>query len=141
MPYRKVSAHSADFRAVLLALSLGWPIGPGCHLVAGGVARMAPAVRLKAEPFTLQDVRLLESPLRHAMELDRKYLLSLEPDRLLHVFRIPAGLPSAAKPYGGWMAPSHNSRGEFVGHSVEPSAAAKTSLGFERRSLLPDNDL
>ena len=62
-------------------------------------------VRLQAEPFRLEDVRLLDGPFKHAMELDRKYLLSLDVDRLLHVFRLNAGLPSTAKPYGGWMAP------------------------------------
>jgi DUF1680 family protein/alpha-L-arabinofuranosidase len=77
--------------------------------------KAAPVVTLQAEPFRLQDVRLLDGPFKHAMELDRKYLLSLDADRLLHVFRLRAGLPSTAKPYGGWMAPDNNSRGEFVG--------------------------
>ena len=60
---------------------------------------------LQAEPFPLQNVRLLDRPFRHAMELDHQYLLSLEPDRLLHSFRLNAGLRSVAKPYGGWMTP------------------------------------
>ena len=38
------------------------------------------------------------------MELDQKYLLALDPDRLLHMFRINAGLPSSARPLGGWEA-------------------------------------
>jgi DUF1680 family protein len=63
------------------------------------------------------------------MELDRRYLLSLDPERLLHVFRLNAGLPSSAKPYGGWMAATHNSRGEFVGHYL--SACALMHAGTE----------
>jgi len=57
--------------------------------------------RLKAYPFELRQVRLLEGPFRDAMLRDQKYLLGLEPDRLLHMFRVTAGLPSSAKPYGG----------------------------------------
>ena len=70
--------------------------------------RVTEVVALQAQPFRLQDVRLLPGPFRHAMELDRQYLRSLDVDRLLHSFRLAAGLPSQAKPYGGWMAPQHN---------------------------------
>jgi hypothetical protein len=119
----------AAFGIVVLALRIGGVVGPGCVLAAGGGEKTAPAVKLKAEPFRLQDVRLLDGPLRRAMELDHKYVLSLEPDRLLHVFRINAGLPSAAKPYGGWMAPNHSSRGEFVGHYLSACALLHASTG------------
>src|SRR3954453_14750758 len=76
------------------------------------VAAMAPAppvvrdkVALQAVPFPLADVRLLDGPFKQAQRLDAEYLLSLEPDRLLHTFRINAGLPSSAAPLGGWEAP------------------------------------
>ncbi|MHC4546886.1 MAG: beta-L-arabinofuranosidase domain-containing protein, partial [Planctomycetota bacterium] len=71
-------------------------------------------IPLKARAFRLQDVRLLEGPFKHAMELDQQYLLSLDVDRLLHTFRLNAGLPSSAKPLGGWEEP----KGELRGHSV-----------------------
>jgi len=44
-------------------------------------------VALKAHAFALQDVRLLDGPFKQAMMLDQEYLLSLDPDRLLHNFR------------------------------------------------------
>lgn len=91
--------------------------------------RVARAVTFQAEPFPLGDVRLLDGPFKHAMEMDRAYLLSLDPDRLLHVFRIAAGLPSDAKPYGGWMAPTALSRGEFVGHYMSACALMYASTG------------
>ncbi len=94
--------------------------------------KVAPAVSLQAEPFSLADVRLLDGPFRHAMEMDRKYLLSLDVDRLLHVFRTRAGLPSTAKPYGGWMAPGHNSRGEFVGLYLSACAEMYAATGDEQ---------
>ncbi len=93
--------------------------------------KVAPVVPLKAEPFPLQDVRLLAGPFQHAMELDHAYLLSLEPDRLLHSFRLNAGLRSVAKPYGGWMAPDQFNI-EFVGHYLSACALMYASTGDER---------
>jgi DUF1680 family protein len=91
-----------------------------------------PVVALQAEPFPLQNVRLLEGPFRHAMELDHAYLLSLDQDRLLHSFRLNAGLPSTAKPYGGWMTPGRVSCAEFVGHYLSACAMMYASTGDER---------
>src|SRR5271166_5426806 len=73
-------------------------------------------VALSAEPFPLPQVRLLQSPFQDAMLRDQAYLLSLDCDRLLHTFRLNAGLPSEAKPYGGWEAPGGELRGHSVGH-------------------------
>ena len=42
--------------------------------------------------FPLQDVRLLDGPFNHAQELNKKYLLTLEADRLLAPFLREAGL-------------------------------------------------
>ena len=64
------------------------------------------AVPLKASPFFLSDVRLLDGPFKQAQEMDRKFLLSLEPDRFLHTFRLTAGLPTSTQPYGGWETPT-----------------------------------
>ena len=54
-----------------------------------------PAGPLQAYGFALRDVRLLDSPFKAkaAMRRNEQYLLSLEPDRLLHRFRLNAGLP------------------------------------------------
>lgn len=97
----------------------------------GGKDRVAAAVTLAAEPFPLEDVRLLDGPFKQAMELDHRYLLSLEPDRLLHMFRLGAGLPSTARPYGGWMAPDQLNI-EFVGHYLSACALMYASTGDER---------
>jgi hypothetical protein len=59
-------------------------------------------IPLRARPFDLVDVRLLDGPFRQAQERDAKYLLQLEPDRLLHNFRVNAGLQPKAEVYGGW---------------------------------------
>src|SRR5437660_4844764 len=57
------------------------------------------------QPFPLERVRLLPGPLRDAQELNSRYLLSLPQERLLHTFRVNAGLPSSAEPVGGWGKP------------------------------------
>jgi DUF1680 family protein len=89
----------------------------------------AAEVRLDVEPFDLADVKLLDGPFRHAQELDRKYLLSLPTDRLLHAFRRNAGLPSAATPLGGWEEPKCDLRGHFVGHYLSACALMVRSTG------------
>ncbi|MFZ2642033.1 MAG: beta-L-arabinofuranosidase domain-containing protein [Verrucomicrobiia bacterium] len=86
----------------------------------------------KLQPFDLTDVRLLDGPFRDAMLRDKAYLLSLEPDRLLHVFRLNAGLPSSAEPLGGWETPKIEIRGHFVGHYLSACALMFASTGDEQ---------
>ncbi|MGD8897984.1 MAG: glycoside hydrolase family 127 protein [Acidobacteriota bacterium] len=97
------------------------------------VAPRAPAV---ARPFDLADVTLGAGPFRDAMERDRAYLLRLDPDRLLHTFRLNVGLPSTARPYGGWESPGVELRGHSAGHYLSACALMYRSTGdpaFKRR--------
>ena len=64
--------------------------------------RVKPVVPDQVQPFDLGDVRLLPGPFLDAQTRDGQYLLFLEPDRLLHNFRVNAGLPPKAPIYGGW---------------------------------------
>src|SRR5678816_1192719 len=59
-------------------------------------------VKPKLRSFDLGDVQLLDGPFRRAQQLDARYLLQLEPDRLLHNFRVNAGLKPKAPVYDGW---------------------------------------
>lgn len=52
--------------------------------------------------FPVGDVRLTESPFKHAQEMDICYLLGLDPDRLLAPYRKEAGLTPKAPNYGNW---------------------------------------
>ena len=45
-----------------------------------------------ARPLPLTAIRLTGGPLKRAQELDAKYLLDLEPDRMLAFYRQRAGL-------------------------------------------------
>lgn len=94
--------------------------------------KVQPSVPLQAVPFHLADVRLLDGPFKHAMELNHKYLLSLDVDRLLHTFRLNANLPSSAEPLGGWEEPKGELRGHFTGHYLTACALMYASTGDDR---------
>jgi uncharacterized protein len=90
---------------------------------------VGPALPLRAVSFDLADVRLGAGPFRDAMERDKGYLLRLDPDRLLHTFRLNVGLTSTAQPYGGWEAPTVELRGHTLGHYLTACALMYRSTG------------
>src|SRR5271157_5219589 len=59
-------------------------------------------VPARVQPFPTTQVRLLPSAFLDAAEWNRGYMSRLPADRLLHSFRLNAGLPSNAAPLGGW---------------------------------------
>lgn len=87
---------------------------------------------IKAQPFDLKQVRLLDGLFKQAMERDLAYLLQIEPDRLLHTFRVNAGLPSTAKPLGGWESPDCEVRGHSLGHYLSACALSYAATGDDR---------
>jgi uncharacterized protein len=95
-------------------------------------AKVPAQVPLATVPFSLTQVRLLDGPFKQAMERDLKYMLSLDNDRLLHSFRLTAGLPSNAKPYGGWEKPDGELRGHTMGHYLSACAFMYASTGDAR---------
>jgi len=87
-----------------------------------------PASRL--EPFSLASVRLGPGIFREQEEINARYLESLAVDRLLHSFRITAGISSSATPYKGWEDPACELRGHFAGgHFLSAAALASASSG------------
>lgn len=89
-------------------------------------------VSWSVRPFPMRQVRLGRGPCTAAMEADQKFLHSLPPDRLLHTFRINAGLPSSAQPLGGWEAPDCELRGHYAGgHYLSAVALMYASTGDE----------
>src|SRR5579872_3887155 len=89
-------------------------------------------VSWKVVPFPMTQVRLGDGPFKQAMEADRRYLLSLPPDRLLHTFRITAGFPTSAQPLGGWEKPDCELRGHYAGgHYLSAVALMYASCGDE----------
>ncbi len=62
----------------------------------------------------------------------------LPADRLLHTFRINAGLPSNAAPLGGWEGPKVELRGHFTGHYLSACAQAYASAGDQEMKARGD---
>ena len=98
---------------------------------AYSMEKVKPKIVIKVHPFNLKEVCLLEEPFKEAMERDRKYLHELESDRLLHMFRLNAGLPSSAKPLGGWESPDCELRGHSMVHYLSACASMYASTGDE----------
>jgi len=82
-----------------------------------------------ARPFDLDRVRLHPGPFLDALEVNRRFLLAQDENRLLHMFRSTAGLPSTGEPLGGWEAPVNELRGHYVGHYLSAVAKMSQSLG------------
>jgi DUF1680 family protein len=99
-----------------------------------------PAVKARVVPFDLADVRLLDGPFRQAQQRDARYLLKLEPDRLLHNFRVNAGLKPKAPVYGGWESVEPwigiRCHGHTLGHYLSACSmmfAATGNQSFKQR--------
>ena len=101
------------------------------------IGKRSPVV-LRARAFELDRVELHDGPFKRALETGRAWLVERDVDRLLHNFRVTAGLPSSAKPMTGWEDPGHILRGSFVGHYLTTCALMVKSTGdaeFRRRGL------
>ncbi len=66
--------------------------------------------------FDLKDVRLLDGPFKHAMELDGQYLLRLDHGTLVRDFREVAGLTPSTQPS------IFGFHGHFTGHYLSACA-------------------
>ena len=84
-------------------------------------------VDFAALPFSLSEVRLLDGPFKHAMELDVKTLLNYEPDRLLAKFYIEAGLEPKAEHYMGWE--NEMLAGHSLGHYLSACSMMYQATG------------
>ncbi|MCM5530610.1 beta-L-arabinofuranosidase domain-containing protein [Parasegetibacter sp. NRK P23] len=95
--------------------------GHGQHPTSSSVVRF--------KPFPAKSVTLTPSWIKQQEMVNIKYLTSLDPDRLLHNFRVNAQLPSEAKPLEGWEAPGIGLRGHFVGHYLSAIATVVENYG------------
>ncbi len=84
---------------------------------------------LKVYSFDLQDVRLLDSRFKENMDRNGKWLLSMDINRLLHSFRINAGIKTNATALGGWEELDGELRGHTIGHVLSGLALMYASTG------------
>jgi len=105
---------------------------PGTAVATGAMPKGREVVPVQAVPFGMSNVRLGPGAFSAAAEANRRYLKTLPPDRLLHTFRLTAGLPTSAEPLGDWEKPDCELRGHFVGgHYLSACALSFASSGDE----------
>jgi DUF1680 family protein len=79
--------------------------------------------------FALNEVKLKDSWISKREDLNRSYLYRLDAERLLHNFRVNAGIKSDAKPLDGWENPGIGLRGHFTGHYLSACASEIAQTG------------
>ncbi len=91
--------------------------------------KVKPVVEIKAYAFNLNDIELLDSPFKNAMEADVAFLKWIEPDKLLSQFRSHAGLEPKAPKYKGWE--SLGLAGHSLGHYLSACSMHYAVTGEE----------
>jgi DUF1680 family protein len=101
------------------------------------VIKVTTKIPVKAYSFDLEDVRLLDSRFKDNMDREGSWMLSLPNDRLLHSFRVNAGMlteqldnkTKMPTPLGGWEALDMELRGHSIGHLLSGLSFQFASTG------------
>lgn len=125
MPYTRRDLLRTALATTLGSTALG--AVPHALAVAPPSAAAADALPSRARPLPLADVRLAPSRYRDAVEANRRYVLSLDADRLLHDYRASAGLQPKAAAYGGWE--QDTIAGHTLGHWLSALALLHAQTG------------
>jgi DUF1680 family protein len=143
-----MSSTRRDFLQSSATAAAAITIGPLTrHAVAEpATPAAAPNERIKARPVHLSKVRLTGGPLKAAQDADAKYLLALEPDRMMVYYRTRAGLPAknGAQPYAGWDGAGRNLTGHIAGHYLSAVSLMYLATGdakFKQRADYLVNEL
>ncbi len=85
------------------------------------------SVTAQMQLFDLKEVRLTAGPFKNAQDVDLKYILEMNPDRLLAPYLIASGIPVKAERYGNWE--SIGLDGHIAGHYLSALAMMSASTG------------
>jgi uncharacterized protein len=77
--------------------------------------------------FSLQDVRLLDGPFKQAEQRNLRYIMAMDPDRLLAPYLREAGLEPRRESYGNWENTGLD--GHIGGHYLTSLSLAYASTG------------
>ena len=91
------------------------------------IALCSHSAHAATQAFPLDRVRLQDGPFLDAQNTDLRYLMALDPERLLAPFRREAGLPVPTPSYGNWE--SSGLDGHMGGHYVSALALMWASTG------------
>ncbi|WGL16066.1 glycoside hydrolase family 127 protein [Microbulbifer bruguierae] len=109
-------------KKLLLSLALSSIAIAGCSEKSKVPVEMA--------PFPLDQVRLLESPFKHAQDKNIEYILAMDPDRLLAPYLKEAGLAPKADNYGNWENTGLD--GHIGGHYITALSLAWAATSNEQ---------
>src|SRR5215831_6190650 len=128
-----------DFLRLSTAAAAGFAVGSRVRSVAAQAqvaqnssVRVFEEKMIRAHPVPWSRVRILGGPLKRAQDLTARYLLELEPDRMLAFYRVRAGLAQKASPYGGWDGPGRNLTGHIAGHHLSAVSLMYLATGDPR---------
>ncbi len=120
--------RSTVSRRSLLQATAPMALAAGTFAGSAFAAPPAPGPRPgTVEPFPLEAVRLEPSDFLIALQANRTYLYSLEPNRFLHNFREQAGLKPKGEVYGGWE--NDSIAGHSLGHYMSALALLHAQTG------------
>ena len=105
-------------KKILLSLAIG------SVAIAGCTKHQKPA---EMASFPLDQIRLLESPFKHAQDTNIQYVLAMDPDRLLAPYLKEAGLEPKADNYGNWENTGLD--GHIGGHYLTALSLAWAATG------------
>lgn len=88
-----------------------------------------PDIGVSLTAFPLSRVTLLDGPFKANMTRTMAYLAFVDPERMLHTFRLNVGLASSAAALGGWETPTTELRGHSMGHLLTALAQAYANTG------------
>jgi uncharacterized protein len=120
---RSVLRAGAVAGAALVGTATGLRLGAGTAFAA------RTDIGVSAFPFPLSAVRLLPGPFANNASRTQAYISFVDSERMLHMFRVTAGLASSASPLGGWETPTTELRGHSMGHLLSALAQAYASTG------------
>lgn len=83
-------------------LSSGFILSPCWLIIFSFIQLPTFSQSFSLKPFPLSSVRILDGPFKNAQQTDLKYILALEPDRLLSPYLREAGIKPKAESYGNW---------------------------------------
>ncbi|MBR0552819.1 glycoside hydrolase family 127 protein [Stakelama marina] len=114
--------------------------GASALVLAGPAFALArPASGEEVSPVPIGKVALKPSPFADAFAANRRYLLSLDPERFLHNFYLSAGLPAPKPVYGGWE--SQGIAGHSLGHWLSACSLVVANTGDKEVAAKLDHAL
>ncbi len=121
-------------RLLLAGTSIAAMAGPAIAATSA-----VPISGVRVTPVPARHVHLKPSVFADAFAANRRYLLSLDPERLLHNFYLSAGLPAPKPGYGGWE--SRGIAGHSLGHWLSGCALTIANTGDRQLAASLDHAL